>query len=103
MKNRNQILDFFKTDHFLQRQWENGIEDMQLRRVIPHLSNKENNKTVVIVMPSFFQQDKDNNPKREKNCLILITYQNILKTTYYCDHPNYLFKKEKDGGFQVLY
>lgn len=101
MKNRNQILDFFKTEHFLLRQWENGIEDMQLRKAIPHLSSKENKKTVVIVMPSFFQEEYNN--KKGKSCLILITYQNILKTTYYCDHPNYLFKKEKDAEFKVLY
>lgn len=100
-RHNKQILQFFKTDHFLQQQWERKIEDKTLRKILPYLCEKVNEKTVIIITPGFMVRKQI--PCDQTQCLILVTYQNILKTGYYCDHPDYLFKREKGAGFRVMW
>ncbi len=98
---RKQILQFFKTDHFLQRQWEHKIDDSTLRKILPYICDKVNEKTVVIITPGFILKKGISSDTTQ--CLVIITYQNILKTVYYSDHPDYLFKKEKEANFKIMW
>lgn len=98
---RNRILEFIKTNHFLHSQWDRSIDDAMLYKILPQVECNECFKDVVVVMPSFLV--KKNILKSEHDCLIIIFKNKLLLTAYWCDHPNYIFKKEKKAHFQVLY
>jgi len=93
------ILEFKKTTHFQYRQWDRGIEDSILRRILSYVRCADSPKSVVVVTPSFLQ--KRNLCKDVKNCLVIIIKKaNVLITTYWCDKPELLQKKEKN--IQIL-
>lgn len=96
-----QILNFKKTDHFLLKQWERKIDDKTLYRILPFVECCKCEKDIVIVSPSFLKTIGIINNNRQ--CLILVIKAKLLLTAYWCDHPNYLFTKEKDAHFQLLY
>lgn len=96
-----QILEFRKTDHFLLSQWNRSIDDKLLYKVLPFVECTHCEKDIVLVLPSFL--DKKGIAKDGETCLILIIKSNLILTGYWCDNPNYLFKKEKNVHFQVLY
>lgn len=95
-----QILEFRKTDHFLFSQWDRSIDDQLLYKVLPFVECTKCCKDVIIVKPSFL---KNRDIKARKNdCLIVIATYNVLITTYWCNHPDYLYNKEKNAHFQIL-
>jgi len=96
-----QILEFRKTDHFLYKQWDRRIDDKMLYGILPFVECTKCEKDVVFVLPSFLKRKGLSND--DVQCLILITRGNLLLTGYWCDHPNYLFKKEINSHFQLLY
>lgn len=79
-----------------------GVSDPKL---IPILSRVEKpigeNKKVVMVLPSFL--NAKGITKSAKDVLVLILKGEKLITMYYCSQPNYLFRKEKDSEFQIIY
>jgi hypothetical protein len=95
------VLEFKKTDHFLHSQWNRSIDDKLLYKTLPFVDCTNYEKDVVIVWPSFLKTKGID--KGAENCLVLIVKKKLLLTGYWCDHPNYLFKKEKDAHFQLLY
>jgi len=95
------ILNFFVSDHFMQRGWDRRIDSEILYKVLPFVNPVEANKKLVVVTPSFLAVKKISS--RNDDCLILVLQQNLLKTCYWCKDPNYLFKKEKHAEFQWLY
>ena len=97
----NRILEFIKTNHFLYSQWDRSIDDAMLYKKLPQVECNKCFKDVVVVMPSFLT--KKGILKNERECLIIIFKNKLLLTAYWCDHPNYIFKKEKKGHFQILY
>ncbi len=97
----NQILEFRKTDHFLYKQWDRRIDDKMLYSILPFVECTKCEKDVVFVLPSFLK--RKGLSIDDVQCLILITRGNLLLTGYWCDHPNYLFNKEKESHFQILY
>jgi hypothetical protein len=98
---QNQILEFYLTHHFMLQGWDRSIDKSMLYKVLPYVSASKEGKKLAIVMPSFLSL-KGIPPKEEK-CLVIVLVQNLLKTAYWCDHPNYLFKKEKQSEFQIIY
>ncbi len=97
------IFDYAKTEHFMLRQWDRSIEDNLLKEVLPHIRlNKKNKiKKVTFVLPSFLK--KKGASIGDKMSLVLISRNNPLITGYWCDHPNYLFDKEKNANYQIIY
>lgn len=95
------ILEFRKTEHFLFCQWDRKIDDQMLYKILPYVKCTQCEKDVVLVLPSFLK--KKNLGKDDNTCLILIMKRNLIITGYWCDHPNYLFNKEKGAHFQILY
>lgn len=97
---RNQILNFYLTDHFLYRTWDRGIEKALLYKVLPFVNCHENQKDIVIVNPSFLKTKGATKNKRAS--LILIIKEKLLITGYWCRDPNYLSKKETSANFLYL-
>lgn len=96
-----QLLEFHKSHHFMLSQWDRKIEDQLLYKVLPFISEAKGHKKLVIITPSFLIQKGIEVPK--KDCLVLVLNHKLLKTAFWCDHPNYLFIKEKEASFQILY
>ncbi len=96
-----QLLEYYKSQHFMFSQWDRGIDDQLLYKVLPFITESKENKKLAIITPSFL------NPKgvevSTRNCLVIVLKQKLLKTAFWCDHPNYLFLKEKEAIFQILY
>lgn len=97
----NKILEFKKTDHFMHSQWDRSIDDKLLYKILPSVECIQCDKDVVIVLPSFLKRKGE--VRNEKECLILIVKFKLILTGYWCNRPNYLFKKEKNAHFQMLY
>lgn len=95
------ILEFKKTDHFLFSQWDRGIDDCVLYKILPFVECTKCEKNIVLALPSFLK--RKGLAKDDQSCLVLIVKRNLILTSYWCDHPNYLFKKEKGAHFQMLY
>lgn len=98
---KNRILEFVKTDHFLHSQWNRKVEDVMLYKILPSVECSKCEKDVILIMPSFL--NRKGIGKDERHCLILIIKDKLILTGYWCDHPNYLFKREKNAHFQILY
>jgi hypothetical protein len=101
MQKSEQIFDFRLTDHFMLRGWDRSIDKSVLHRLLPYVDASKADKKLVVITPSFYNSKGITG--REKHCLVLVLKQNLIKTGYWCDNPNYLFKKEKEAEFQWLY
>ncbi len=56
---------------------------------------------IAIVTPSFLAQKVI--ATKEKCCLAIVFSHKLLKTAFWCDHPKYLHKKEKQADIQWIY
>lgn len=97
----NQILDFYLSHHFMERGWDRNIDKIILYKLLPYVESCKSEKKLVVFTPSFY------NAKGVKGkvnqCLVLIIKNKLIITGYWCDNPNYLFKKEREAEFQWLY
>lgn len=83
------------------RGWDRSIDTMLLYKVLPHVNVSLKEKKLAIVTPSFLSQKGIS--VKEKNCLVIVLKHKLLKTAFWCDHPNYLFSQEKSSDFQIIY
>lgn len=97
----NQILEFYLSHHFMLQGWDRSIDTTLLNKVLPHVNVSKQEKKLAIVTPSFLSQKGI--AAKEKNCLVIVLNHKLLKTAFWCDHPNYLFIKEKSSDFQIIY
>ena len=97
----NQILEFYLTHHFMLQGWDRSIDTSLLYKVLPVVSVSKEEKKLAIVTPSFLTQRGIS--IKANLCLVIVLKQKLLKTAFWCDHPNYLFKKEKNSDFQIIY
>ena len=97
----SQILEFYLTYHFMLKGWDRSIDVALLYKVLPYVTASKSEKLFAIITPSFLSQ-KGVTVKANK-CLVIVLNQKVLKTAFWCDHPNYLFKKEKQSEFQIIY
>jgi len=97
----NQILEFYLTHHFMLQGWDRSIDTSLLYKVLPVVSVSKEEKKLAIVTPSFLTQKGIS--IKPNLCLVIVLKQKLLKTAFWCDHPNYLFKKEKNSDFQIIY
>jgi hypothetical protein len=84
-----QISRFQKTEHFLLRQWDRGIEDSVLHAICPLVKGVKNKKEVVFVLPSFLKKQGVMN--QTSQCLILIVKGHLLISGYWRDLNECLF------------
>jgi hypothetical protein len=92
MKN-NRIFEFRKTDHFLLQQWQRGIDDYIIRRVLSYVLVNNDQKTFIIASPQFLKEKVKLN---KLDSLIVVIKGKVLITTYWAVDPEYLYKKEKN-------
>ena len=97
----NQILEFYLSHHFMLQGWDRSIDKSLLYKVLPHIKVSNKEKKFAIVTPSFLNQKGI--ISKDKDCLVIVLKHKLLKTAYWCDHPNYLFNKENSSDFQIIY
>ena len=97
----NQFLNFYLSHHFMLRGWDRSIDKTLLYKVLPFVKCTECDKDVILVYPSFLKVRGI--ARDDRHVLVLIIKKNVIVTAYWCDHPNYLFNREKDAHFQTLY
>lgn len=97
----SQILEFYLSHHFMLQGWERSIDTTLLYKVLPHVNVSKQEKKLAIVTPSFLSQKGIT--AKEKFCLVMVLKHKLLITAFWCDHPNYLFIKEKSSDFQIIY
>ena len=97
----NQILEFYLTHHFMLQGWDRSIDTSLLYKVLPVVSVSKEEKKLAIITPSFLNQKGIS--IKPNLCLVIVLNHKNLKTAFWCDHPNYLFKKEKNADFQIIY
>jgi hypothetical protein len=81
--------------------WDRSIDKCILYKVLPLISISSAEKKIVVITPSFLATKGVS--VRPKHCLVLVLKKKLIKTGFWCDHPNYLFKKECQADFQWLY
>jgi len=81
--------------------WDRSIDAQLLYKILPHVSVSNEEKKFAIITPSFLL-DKGVSAKA-KQCLVIVMKQKYLMTAFWCNHPNYLFRKEKKSEFQIIY
>lgn len=89
---RERIFEFYKTEHFLLQQWERGVENKTLERLLSYAPLLKNTKIAVVAKPSFLLQKAKINSKQD---LIIIINGDTLITVYWCSHSEYLLKENK--------
>lgn len=99
-KMKNQILEYYKSEHFLFTQWDRKIEDKLLYRILPFITKSIRAKKIAIVTPTFLQEK--GLLESAKNCLVVVINKKQLTTVYWCDHTHYLFTREKETEFQII-
>lgn len=97
----NQILEFYLSDHFMLKCWERTIEKSALYKVLPFVDVCKEEKTFVVITPSFLISKGVIG--RLNHCLILVLNYKLIKTGYWCSDPNYLNRTERKAAFQWLY
>ena len=81
--------------------WDRSIDAALLYKVLPQVTVSEQEKKLAIVTPSFLE--RKGITVKAKCCLVIVLCNKLLKTAFWCDHPNYLFRKEKQSEFQLIY
>jgi Ni,Fe-hydrogenase I large subunit len=90
---------FYKTEHFLFRQWDRGIEDDIIDKITTQLKTSSKTKSIIIVSNSFF---KKAGYKIKKNTnLIIVSKGKALLTLFFVDDL-YAYLKSKKGNISSI-
>lgn len=95
------VLEFYLTHHFMLQGWDRSIDKTVLNKILPYVEVSQSEKKLVVVTPAFYTSKGITG--RPKHCLVLVLKHKLIKTGFWCDHPNYLFKKDSEAEFQLLY
>lgn len=79
-----------------------GLSDMELMPIVSRIDPPEGTrKKIVLVVPQFLVSCGIS--KSKKNAMVLVLKGRKVITKFFSDHPNYLFKKEKEADFQIIF
>jgi hypothetical protein len=95
-----QLLGYRKTDHFLYRQWDRSIHDQILYKILPYAECIDCRKDIIIAAPSFLK--RKGVVLAKKQSLVIVISRKRLMTSYWTDHPDYLYSKEPFAHIQNL-
>lgn len=90
------ICGYFKTEHFLYRQWDRGVPDELLKAILPE---------DVSLQKQLFVVSRKIMKKYLKNCkmeLLIKTNGKILITCFYCDFQDYFFNARKNENYYFI-
>ena len=90
------IAGYFKTEHFLYRQWDRGVSDNELNFVLNRIQVKKRQQLLVV-------SRKIIRKYCNKKCLELFIKieGKTLITCFYCDFQDYLNPKKKEN-YQII-
>jgi hypothetical protein len=94
---KEQILGYYKTDHFLFRQWDRNIPDILLKAILPREISTKRQLFVVskkIVRKFLKKYNKE---------LIIKADGKVLITCFYCNFQDYFFKGQKKENYYFIY
>lgn len=97
----DRIFEFYLTHHFMLRGWDRSIDIPTLKKLLPHVDASNSDKKMIVVTPSFYNSKGIEG--KPNQCLVLVIKRNYIKTGFWCNNPNYLFKKDREAEFQWLY
>ena len=98
---QRKILQFYLSHHFMLQGWSRSIDDKVLYKVLPEVKISKAKKKFAIVLPSFLQQKGIS--FRPNQYLVLLFNSTLIATAFWCDDPGYLFLKEQNSDFQLIY
>jgi len=102
VKERSMKPQFYPTDHFLYRQWERGIDNYLLAKVLPSIPDKLEKMQSVVVFPTFWKQKGTTDIIRQ--CLILIIKDgHCLVTCYWRDVNECFFNNSTIINPQIIF
>jgi hypothetical protein len=96
IENRNvmesKIAGYFKTEHFLYRQWDRGVSDLELNFILNRL-HEIKGQQLLIVSRKLIKKCSN------KKCLDLFIKieGRTLITCFYCDFQDYLIGRKKEN------
>ena len=91
-----QISGYFKTEHFLYRQWDRGIPDDVLKAVLPTEVSLQ--KQLLVVSRKLLRKYS----KNYKTELLIKTDGKTLVTCFYCDFQDYFFNTKKIENYYFI-
>ena len=96
-----QILEFYLTHHFMLQGWDRSIDKSILYKLLPFVHSSKADKKVVVITPGFYKSKGV--AGRANHCLVLVLKHKNIKTGFWCNRPNYLYKKDREAEIQWLY
>jgi hypothetical protein len=100
MKFRNKILNFCKTDHFLERQWARSIDDSSLTQSLKFIKTPIYRKEIMIIKPSFLK--RFNLVQSNDNAIVIVIKESSLITCYWCSCIERVIRNEKNIRYQII-
>lgn len=102
----SRIFKYYKTEHFLLRQWERGIQDELLLKVLRHSQEKPDHKLVLIIKSALLKYWFHQNifiPRRALNMyLVIVLHHNLLVTGFFCRNIHKVFSNYQFEEFKYL-
>lgn len=91
-----QISGYYKTDHFLFRQWERDVPDELLKAVLPVKVSTEKKLFVISkkVIRKYF--------KKNTTELLIKSDGKTLITCFYCNFQDYFFNAQKKENYYFI-
>ena len=98
--------NFRKTKHFLYRQWDRGLDELELRKILDLISRRkekiENGKTFVFVGEELLKKTGIK-LRGVTNLVIIIKENRLLVTLFFIEDFWKYFKSRKINNFILLH
>lgn len=100
---KKQILQFRKTDHFIERSFYRAVNDEILEYILRFYQDYENSKVIAIFTQDFLQK-KNLQVVENGNLIVVIKFNYLLITTFWCkDLKKYLTKSKLKNNLIVKF
>jgi hypothetical protein len=90
------IAGYFKTEHFLYRQWDRGVSNIELNFVLNRIQAKDGQQLLIVSRKII----KKCSNKKCLELFIKIEGKKLI-TCFYCDFQDYLNSKKKEN-YQII-
>ena len=90
------IAGYYKTDHFLFRQWDRGVTDIELKFVLTKVS-KAKGTQLLVVSRKLIKQCAH---KKSLELFIKVDGQTLI-TCFYCNFQDYLNSGKKENYYLI--
>ena len=87
----NKVCDFYKTEHFLYRQWDRGISDNVLEDILSKV--KLCTCEQIVIVSRVYLRNKTN--KKSLDLFIVLNGKSLI-TCYYCDFQEFINSRKRE-------